>query len=48
MKTFKLILVWLWVAVPLGWGVMKSVKKATPLIMGSKPASAPAERHAKP
>ena len=33
MKTFKLILVWLWVAVPLGWGVMKSVKKATPLFM---------------
>ena len=27
----KLILVWLIVAVPLGWGVLKSVEKASPL-----------------
>jgi hypothetical protein len=27
----KLFLSWLLVALPLGWGVMQSIKKATPL-----------------
>ncbi len=40
MKTIKLIIVWLWVALPLGWGVMKSVQKALPLITGEKAAPA--------
>lgn len=31
MKTIKLVIVWLWVAIPLGWGVMKSLQKAKPL-----------------
>lgn len=35
MKHLKLILVWLWVALPLGWGVMKSVRKAMPLFSGN-------------
>jgi len=33
MKLLKLVIVWLWVALPLGWGVMKSVEKAMPLLM---------------
>lgn len=35
MKALKLVIVWLWVALPLGWGVMKSVKKAMPLFTGN-------------
>jgi hypothetical protein len=44
MKQIKLILVWLWVAVPLGWGVMKSVQKAMPLFTGNGAALAPPGR----
>ena len=29
----KLFLSWFLVALPLGWGVMQSIKKATPLFM---------------
>ena len=39
MKEIKLIIVWLWVALPLGWGVMKSVQKAMPLFTGNGAAS---------
>jgi len=36
----KFLLVWLLVAVPLGWGVTKSVQKSLPLFRGaSKPAA---------
>ena len=35
----KLLLSWLLVALPLGWGVTQSVKKATPLFT-SQPAAA--------
>lgn len=31
MRAAKLAFVWLWVAIPLGWGVMKSIRKALPL-----------------
>ncbi len=42
MNSIKLIVVWLWVAIPLGWGVMKSLQKSAPLFSGST-ASAPAK-----
>jgi hypothetical protein len=36
----KLLLAWLLVAVPLGWGVTKSVQKSLPLFRGAiKPAA---------
>lgn len=41
MKTAKLIIVWLWVAIPLGWGVMKSLGKAMPLIAGGEAPASP-------
>ena len=31
----KLIIVWLIVAIPLGWGVAKSMKKSRPLFRGT-------------
>jgi hypothetical protein len=35
----KLLLAWLLVAIPLGWGVTKSVQKSLPLFRGAaKPA----------
>ena len=37
----KTLLIWLLVAVPLGWGVTKSVQKSLPLF-GVEPAPAPA------
>lgn len=36
MKSLKLLIAWLWVILPLGWGVAQSVRKAMPLF--SKPA----------
>jgi hypothetical protein len=39
MTTVKLLLAWLLVAVPLGWGVTKSVQKSLPLF---RPAAQPA------
>ena len=38
MNRFKLSIVWLWVVIPLGWGVMKSAQKALPLFSGASPA----------
>jgi hypothetical protein len=35
MNHLKLILVWLWVVIPLGWGVMNSARKAKPLFTES-------------
>ena len=32
----KLILAWLFVGIPLGWGVVKSVQQALPLFTGAK------------
>lgn len=31
----KLIIVWLMVAIPLGWGVAKSLRKSRPLFSGT-------------
>jgi hypothetical protein len=38
----KLFLSWLLVALPLGWGVMQSIKKATPLFTQPPVPAAPA------
>jgi hypothetical protein len=38
----KLFLSWLLVALPLGWGVMQSIKKATPLFTRPPVSAAPA------
>jgi hypothetical protein len=35
----KLILAWLFVGIPLGWGVVKSVQQALPLFTGAKVAT---------
>lgn len=43
MKAIRLLLVWLWVALPLGWGVLQSVRKAMPLIAGRAAPSPAAE-----
>ena len=37
----KLFLSWLLVALPLGWGVMQSIKKATPLFIHPAAQTAP-------
>ena len=37
----KAALIWLVVALPLAWGVAKSVEKARPLISGAAAAAAP-------
>lgn len=42
MTTLKLVVVWLWIAIPLGWGVKKSLEKARPLFFPVAPAAAPA------
>ncbi len=39
MNKVRILLVWLWVAVPLGWGVMKSVQKARPLFTHAAPVT---------
>ena len=31
MKKLVLVVAWLWVAVPLGWGIYQSVQKSLPL-----------------
>lgn len=36
----KVIIVWLIVAIPLGWGVLKSVQKASPLFTAGHGAAA--------
>ena len=37
----KLVLLWLLVAIPLGWGVAKSVQKSLPLFSGVAAPGAP-------
>lgn len=34
MRSLVLAVAWLWVAVPLGWGVFQSVQKSLPLFQG--------------
>jgi hypothetical protein len=31
MKNIALLIAWVWIAVPLGWGVYQSVQKSLPL-----------------
>jgi hypothetical protein len=38
MTRLKLVIVWLWIGIPLAWGVYQSVKKSAPLF-GDLPAS---------
>lgn len=39
-KTIALAIAWIWIAVPLGWGVYQSVQKSLPLFKGqTKPAA---------
>jgi hypothetical protein len=40
----KTHLIWLLVAIPLGWGVTKSVEKSLPLFGVEPPAAAPAAK----
>lgn len=43
MNNLRIFIAWIWVAVPLGWGVYQSVNKSMPLFGGaSKPAAVPA------
>jgi hypothetical protein len=37
MKTIALVVAWIWIAVPLGWGVYQSVQKSMPLFIGRSP-----------
>lgn len=37
MKSLSLIIAWIWISLPLGWGVYKSVQKSVPLFQ--KPAA---------
>jgi hypothetical protein len=41
MSNIRLLIAWIWVTVPLGWGVYQSVNKSLPLFGGTaKPAAA--------
>lgn len=42
MKSIKLTIAWMWIALPLGWGVYQSVQKSLPLF--GMEASAPAKK----
>jgi hypothetical protein len=45
MKHLKLIILWLLVALPLGWGVAKSMQKSRPLFAGTTMPADPAPPH---
>lgn len=49
MSPLRLFIAWIWVAVPLGWGVYQSVNKSMPLfgLGATAPATAPASAPAK-
>ena len=40
MKEIKVALAWIWVAVPLTWGVWHSVRKSMPLFQAAPPPPA--------
>ncbi len=42
MKTFKLVIAWVLVAVPLTWGVIQSIEKSLPLFGGTPATVTPA------
>jgi len=46
MKKLFLIFAWIWIAVPLGWGVYQSVQKSMPLF-DSQPDASPVSRPSK-
>ena len=35
MKTLKLVIAWLLVGVPLGWGVVQCIERSLPLLRGA-------------
>lgn len=39
MKAITLLIAWVWITMPLGWGVYQSVKKSLPLFSVEAPAS---------
>jgi hypothetical protein len=39
MKTVRLFFAWLWITLPLAWGVYSSAKKAAPLFQSSGQAA---------
>ncbi|GEP42263.1 MFS transporter small subunit [Brevifollis gellanilyticus] len=46
MNNIRLFIAWIWVALPLGWGVYQSVNKSLPLFRGgAAPAAAVAPAH---
>lgn len=38
MRHLRLFIAWIWIAVPLGWGVYQSVQKSLPLFEAVAPA----------
>lgn len=41
MKRLRFALAWIWIALPLGWGVYQSVQKSLPLFRDPAPSLAP-------
>jgi hypothetical protein len=41
MNRIKLLIIWLWIGIPLAWGVYQSVKKSAPLFSDRQPPAAP-------
>ncbi|MFM7604471.1 MAG: hypothetical protein ACKO8Z_04645 [Prosthecobacter sp.] len=41
MKNMRLVIAWIWVTIPLGWGVYQSVNKSMPLFGGAPKAVLP-------
>lgn len=39
MKNVLLVVAWLWVAIPLGWGIYQSVQKSLPLFDSTSSAN---------
>jgi hypothetical protein len=44
MKTLVLVIAWMLIAVPLGWGVYQSVQKSMPLFHGQPEPAAPSRQ----
>jgi hypothetical protein len=44
MKTFVLVIAWMLIAVPLGWGVYQSVQKSMPLFQWQSEPAAPSRQ----
>lgn len=48
MNNIRLLIAWIWVALPLGWGVYQSVNKSLPLFQGGAAPAATTPAAAKP